>query len=43
MDAIKETEKDIEHIMSIKGDLVVDEVHRELGKVVWDKVGNGSE
>jgi succinate dehydrogenase / fumarate reductase flavoprotein subunit len=39
VDAIKETEKDIEHIMSIKGDLVVDEVHRELGKVVWDKVG----
>jgi succinate dehydrogenase / fumarate reductase flavoprotein subunit len=39
VDAIKETEKDIEHIMSIKGNLVVDEVHRELGKVVWDKVG----
>jgi succinate dehydrogenase / fumarate reductase, flavoprotein subunit len=39
VDAIQETEKDIEHIMSIKGDLVVDEVHRELGKVVWDKVG----
>ena len=39
VDAIKETEKDIEHIMSIKGELVVDEVHRELGKIVWDKVG----
>jgi len=38
-DAVKETEKDIENIMSIKGDLVVDEVHRELGKIVWDKVG----
>jgi succinate dehydrogenase / fumarate reductase flavoprotein subunit len=37
--AVEETEKDIEDIMSIKGDLVVDEVHRELGKVVWDKVG----
>tara|TARA_B110000438_G_scaffold103221_1_gene102052 strand:- start:2375 stop:4297 length:1923 start_codon:yes stop_codon:yes gene_type:complete len=39
IDAIKETEKDIEQIMSIKGELVVDEVHRELGKIVWDKVG----
>ena len=39
VDAVEETEKDIENIMSIKGDLVVDEVHRELGKVVWDKVG----
>ena len=39
VDAIEETEKDIENIMSIKGDLVVDEVHRELGKVVWDEVG----
>ena len=38
-DAVKETEKDIKNIMSIKGDLVVDEVHRELGKIVWDKVG----
>ena len=38
-DAVKETEKDIENIMSIKGNLVVDEVHRELGKIVWDKVG----
>jgi len=37
--AVKETEKDIEHIMSIDGDFVVDEIHRELGKVVWDKVG----
>ena len=39
VDAVEETEKDIENIMSIKGDLVVDEVHRELGRVVWDKVG----
>ena len=39
LDAVKETEKDIEQIMSIKGELVVDEVHRELGKIVWDKVG----
>jgi succinate dehydrogenase / fumarate reductase flavoprotein subunit len=39
VDAVRETEKDIEKIMSINGDLVVDEIHRELGKVVWDKVG----
>ena len=39
VDAVEETKKDIENIMSIKGDLVVDEVHRELGKIVWDKVG----
>ena len=39
VDAVEETKKDIEYIMSIKGDLVVDEVHRELGKIVWDKVG----
>ena len=39
VDAARETEKEIEKIMSINGDLVVDEVHRELGKVVWDKVG----
>ena len=25
--------------MSIDGKLAVDEVHRELGKVVWDKIG----
>jgi succinate dehydrogenase / fumarate reductase flavoprotein subunit len=39
VDAVRATEKDIEKIMSINGDLVVDEVHRELGKIVWDKVG----
>jgi succinate dehydrogenase / fumarate reductase flavoprotein subunit len=39
VDAVRETEKDIKKIMSINGNLVVDEIHRELGKVVWDKVG----
>ena len=39
VDAIQETEKEIKQIMSIQGDFVVDEIHRELGKVVWDKVG----
>ena len=37
--AVNKTEKDINKIMNIKGDMVVDEIHRELGKVVWDKVG----
>tara|TARA_Y100000385_G_scaffold270157_1_gene308957 strand:- start:13708 stop:15663 length:1956 start_codon:yes stop_codon:yes gene_type:complete len=37
--AVKETKEDIKKIMSVKGSMVVDEVHRELGKIVWDKVG----
>ena len=38
-EAVRKTEKEIDKIMNIKGDIVVDELHRELGKVVWDKVG----
>ena len=38
-EAVRNTEKEIDKIMNIKGDMVVDEIHRELGKVVWDKVG----
>ena len=38
-EAVRNTEKEIDKIMNIKGDTVVDEIHRELGKVVWDKVG----
>ena len=33
------TTQEIEKIMNIKGSLVVDEIHRELGKTVWDKIG----
>tara|TARA_B100000965_G_scaffold401688_1_gene426102 strand:+ start:22015 stop:23937 length:1923 start_codon:yes stop_codon:yes gene_type:complete len=38
-DAKRKIERDIEEIMSVDGGLVVDEIHRELGKVVWDHVG----
>ena len=37
--ATKKTTQEIEKIMNIKGTLVVDEIHKELGKTVWDKVG----
>ncbi|MGE5354395.1 MAG: fumarate reductase/succinate dehydrogenase flavoprotein subunit [Acidobacteriota bacterium] len=29
----------VEKLLSIKGNKTVDEIHRELGKVMWDKVG----
>ena len=35
----QKTAQEIEKIMNIKGTLVVDEIHRELGKTVWDKIG----
>ena len=38
-DAEEKTKKEIEKLMSIDGKLAVDEVHRELGKIVWDKIG----
>ena len=37
--AAYKTTEEIEKIMNIKGSLVVDEIHRELGKTVWDKIG----
>ena len=37
--AAHKTTQEIEKIMNIKGSLVVDEIHRELGKTVWDKIG----
>ena len=37
--AVWSTEKEIDKIMNIKGNMVVDDIHRELGKIVWDKVG----
>ena len=36
---VDRTVQEIEKIMNIKGTLVVDEIHRELGKTVWDKIG----
>ena len=38
-EAEQKTKKEIEKLMSVDGKLAVDEVHRELGKIVWDKIG----
>ena len=39
LEAIDHTKREIDKLMSIDGEYAVDEVHRELGKVVWDNVG----
>ena len=39
LEAIEHTKREIDELMSIDGKYAVDEVHRELGKVVWDNVG----
>ena len=39
LEAIEHTKREIDKLMSIDGEYAVDEVHRELGKVVWDNVG----
>ncbi len=40
---IKQVEKDVDErirkMLSIKGKKTVDEIHRELGKIMWDSVG----
>ena len=38
-EAEEKTKNEINKLMSINGKMAVDEVHRELGKVVWDKIG----
>ena len=38
-EAEEKTKKEITKLMSVDGKLAVDEVHRELGKIVWDKIG----
>ena len=38
-EAEEKTKKEIAKLMSVDGKLAVDEVHRELGKIVWDKIG----
>ena len=38
-EAEEKTKKEIDKLMSVDGKLAVDEVHRELGKIVWDKIG----
>jgi len=39
IEAKKKTEEEISRLMKVDGSLAVDEVHRELGKIVWDKIG----
>lgn len=38
-EAQKLCEENTEKLLSIKGNKTVDEIHRELGKIVWDYVG----
>ena len=39
VEAKKKTEEEISKLMKVDGSLAVDEVHRELGKIVGDKIG----
>jgi len=36
---MEEVKENINNLMSIKGELSPDHIHKELGKVMWDKVG----
>ena len=38
-EARDKTEAEINRLMKVEGKMAVDEVHRELGKIVWDKIG----
>ena len=38
-EAEEKTKNEIAKLMKVDGKLAVDEVHRELGKIVWDKIG----
>ena len=38
-EAKDKTEVEINRLMKVDGKMAVDEVHRELGKIVWDKIG----
>ena len=38
-EAKEKTEVEINRLMKVEGKMAVDEVHRELGKIVWDKIG----
>ena len=38
-EAKDKTEVEINRLMKVEGKMAVDEVHRELGKIVWDKIG----
>ena len=38
-EAEEKTKNEIAKLMKIDGKFAVDEIHRELGKIVWDKIG----
>ena len=38
-EAKDKTEVESNRLMKVEGKMAVDEVHRELGKIVWDKIG----
>ena len=38
-EAKDKTEGEINRLMKVDGKMAVDELHRELGKIVWDKIG----
>ena len=38
-EAKDKTEVEINRLMKVEGKMAVDEVHREIGKIVWDKIG----
>ena len=38
-EAKDKTEVEINRLMNVEGKMAVDELHRELGKIVWDKIG----
>lgn len=38
-EAVEETKKMTDHLLSVKGKRTVDDFHRELGKIMWDYCG----
>ena len=38
-EACEETENQIQKLLQIKGSQTVDQIHKQLGKILWDKVG----
>ncbi len=38
-DALDETNNFINKLMSVKGDRTIDDIHKELGKIMWENVG----
>ncbi len=40
--AQNEVDDKVKKLLSIKGNKTVDEIHKKLGRIMWNKVGNGS-